>query len=99
MKADLLYSQKDIKGEYIRQMIVWRLEKPVLGCSHCFKYRFYFGTNDGTCLVRYDNERGKGDHKHIDGKEVSYLFKGLKQLFSDFSADIEQFMEVANEKF
>jgi hypothetical protein len=29
----------------------------------------------GVCVVRYDNEVGKGDHRHIDGKEGTYSFK------------------------
>jgi hypothetical protein len=66
---------------------VWRLDVPVPGCSHRFKYRFYFGRADGTSIVRYDNERGKGDHRHVDGSEERYLFVSLQQLFNDFNAD------------
>ncbi|MBK5274322.1 MAG: hypothetical protein JJE30_04650 [Desulfuromonadales bacterium] len=69
MKAKLIFNEKVSEGGYIQEQVVWLLDKPVTGCGHLFKYRLYFGTFDGACLVRYDNERGKGDHKHIAGIE------------------------------
>lgn len=55
------------------EIVVWRLDAPVPPCVHPYKYRLYFGA-DGACRVRYDNERGKGDHKHVNGAEVPYDF-------------------------
>ncbi len=93
MDAKLLYSVKEMQGGFIRQMVVWHLQKPVPGCRHLFKYRFYFGTAAGVCLVRYDNERGKGDHIHLAGVERPYNFQGVKQLLADFDKDVQQIME------
>ena len=93
MKAEMIFREKITGDNYIREMVVWRLEMPVHGCRHTFKYRFYFGRDDGVCLVRYDNERGKGDHRHIDGTECPYLFRSLEALFDDFLADIDAVME------
>jgi Family of unknown function (DUF6516) len=45
--------------------------------------------SDGVCVMRYDNEPGKGDHKHLDGREVPYRFKGLDALQVDFWNDVE----------
>lgn len=92
MNATLIFRQKETRDGFIREMVVWRLNKPVSGCRHLFKYRFFFGREDGTCLVRYDNERGKGDHKHIDGAECPYIFRGLEAAFTDFVADIETWL-------
>jgi hypothetical protein len=39
--------------------------------------------------VGYDNERGKGDHKHVAGIESAYAFVSLAQLLDDFRADVE----------
>jgi hypothetical protein len=39
---------------------------------------------DGIRVVGFDNERGKGDHCHIDGMEIPYAFKGVDQLIEDF---------------
>jgi hypothetical protein len=88
MKADCVFKEKQTREGYIQEMVIWRLGEPVAGCRHQFKYRFYFGTFDGTCLIRYDNERGKGDHKHLEGAELPYLFRSMEATFSDFLADI-----------
>jgi len=47
---------------------------------HGLKYRLYYGLADGTCQVRYDNERGKGDHRHYGKQEESILSPMLKHL-------------------
>lgn len=57
--------------------------------SHSFKYRLYYGQADGTCLVRYDNETAKGDHRHIAGGEENYQFTNVETLVADFLRDIE----------
>jgi hypothetical protein len=49
--------------------------------------RLYFG-RAGECLVRYDNEAGKGDHRHVQGLEESYRFVSVAKLRRDFEADI-----------
>ena len=59
----------------------------VVACSHNYKYRLYCGRG-GECMVRYDNERGKGDHKHIGGREIPYSFVSFQHLMADFLADI-----------
>ena len=38
--------------------------------------------------MRYDNEAGKGDHKHLGEQEVPYGFTTLDQLVDDFWADV-----------
>jgi hypothetical protein len=38
--------------------------------------------------VRYDNERGKGDHRHVDGQEAPYAFTTVEQLLDDFERDV-----------
>ena len=72
----------------IREMVVWQLPAPSAYRPHGVKYRFYYGLPDGTCLIRYDNEFGKGDHRHIADQEEPYSFISLDQLFKDFFADI-----------
>ena len=74
----------------ILQFIVWELPEPLPGCGHRYKYRFYYG-RDGIPLVRYDNERGKGDHRHYGDREEHYNFRGLKILLQDFLGDVAQF--------
>jgi len=68
-RATLVIDRKENRADgSIIQAIVWELPVPLKGSRHRFKYRLYFG-KDGRCLVRFDNEQGKGDHKHIIGVE------------------------------
>jgi len=84
MNATLLFQQKESKDCYIREMIVWRLGKPVPGCRHLFKFRLYFGTDNGECLVRYDNERGEGVHKQISVQSFRTSPERWKRLLQTF---------------
>jgi hypothetical protein len=42
------------------------------------------------CLLRYDNETGKGDHKHVGEKEMPLLFTTPEKLLDDFWDDVDQ---------
>lgn len=44
----------------------------------------------GECVLRYDNEAGKGDHRHLGDKESRYRFTTPKKLVADFQRDIER---------
>ena len=44
--------------------------------------------SEDVCVLRYDNEAGKGDHKHLDDREVPFDFTDLEQLQADFWADV-----------
>ena len=69
------------------ELVIWRVPKPVRGSRHGFKYRFVL-VEDGICTLRYDNETGKGDHKHVGGCEVAYVFESLDKVVADFQADV-----------
>ena len=73
----------------ILQMVVWELARPVPPCTHTYKYRLYYGAA-GLCRVRYDNERGKGDHRHLGATEAPYAFTTLARLLTDFQHDVER---------
>jgi hypothetical protein len=66
---------------------VWRVPLPVPPSEHPFKYNLAYVV-DGTCVLRYDNERGKGDHRHWGVEEFGYVFTSPEQLMADFEADI-----------
>jgi hypothetical protein len=59
----------------------------VVGSAHSFKYSLYFG-RAGERLIGYDNERGKGDHRHYGDREEIYDFVSVEKLMADFGADI-----------
>lgn len=69
-------------------MVVWRVPKPVPPSGHSFKYRLVF-VRDGKRVVGYDNERGKGDHKHLGQRELPYKFVDIETLMADFLRDVE----------
>ena len=56
---------------------------------HRYKYRLFFGW-PGSEVVRYDNERGKGDHRHLQGTEFPYTFASVEQLLDDFESDMRE---------
>ena len=83
----ILDDRRDYPGGLIQTRIIWILPEPVPGSNHNFKYRLFFG-RPGERLIGYDNERGKGDHRHIEGREEPYVFSGARQLLDDFDADV-----------
>jgi hypothetical protein len=86
--ALLLHEKVVVSDESIIEIVVWRLPRPTPDRPHGFKYRLYYGRG-GVCLVRYDNETGKGDHRHVHGRELPYEFKSIEQLRRDFERDVK----------
>ena len=71
------------------ELKVWEVPEPVRGSDHRYKYRLVLVVDD-RCVLRYDNEAGKGDHKHVgaDEQDMPYGFVSLRQLLDDFFADV-----------
>ncbi len=90
MKAVKLISTRIVYSEStFVELVLWRLPKPLRGSVHGFKYRLAYIVR-GECVLRYDNETGKGDHHHFDGKESVCTFTTPEQLVADFQNDIER---------
>ncbi|WP_037081138.1 toxin-antitoxin system TumE family protein [Neorhizobium vignae] len=88
MKAELLYRSKNVLSDgAIVEMVIWKLPHPVAGSRHDYKYRLFYGY-EGQRVVGYDNERGKGDHRHIKGHEEAYEFSTVDKLIADFLGDV-----------
>lgn len=68
-------------------MKLWLVPSVVPGSRHAFKYSLYYGRH-GKRLVGYDNEAGKGDHRHYGDREEPYRFTTPEQLMADFLADV-----------
>ena len=89
MSAQLLFRDKYIYADgAIREMVIWRLPEADSERAHGLKYSLFYGY-PGKCLVRYDNERGKGDHRHAGAQEAPYDFASVEQLIQDFKTDID----------
>jgi hypothetical protein len=83
MKADLLLRDRLWLSETAKVVPV-----PVTGSLRTFKYRLALVSEDD-CVMRYENEAGKGDHKHLGAREVPYQFVDIDTLQTDFWADVE----------
>jgi len=89
MTAQRITAFKNINPDgSILEVVIWKVPKPVPPTEHGFKYRAVYFVG-GVRLVGFDNERGKGDHCHIGGKELPYVFKSVDQLLEEFIAAVE----------
>ena len=86
MKARQRYRYRARQGDVIVDMVIWALPSPTPERQHGIKYRLHCG-REGHCVVRYDNETGKGDHRHEGEQETPYHFISLDQLIADFRND------------
>ncbi len=90
MKAVLIQHQKkQLDGRSLIEYKIWRLPAPKLGSSHHYAYRLVYVVG-GKRIVGFDNERGKGDHCHLDGVETPYRFQDLTGLLADFLREVEK---------
>jgi hypothetical protein len=93
MKATLILRDRISldDGSFV-ELVVWKLPRTLQGSAHDFKYRLALLSN-GVCVMRYDNEAGKGDHRHLGEVELNYEFKGLEQLRRDFMEDVRRWRQ------
>jgi uncharacterized protein DUF6516 len=88
MKAELLFRERiDYDDGSIVEMVIWRVPSSVPPTTHGLKYALFYG-RPGVRDVCYDNERGKGDHRHFKGTETPYAFSSVEQLVADFWSDV-----------
>jgi hypothetical protein len=93
MEAVQVYRDKERWPDgTIAEIVVWELPQPIPGSRHNYKYRLFFGTS-GQRWIGYDNERGKGDHRHIAEEEKPYRFTDPESLIRDFWADVGRWRE------
>lgn len=93
MPAELLLDERHVLSETaFAELVVWRVPAAVRGSLHEFRYRLALVVQ-GECVLRYDNEAGKGDHRHVGKKEYEYRFKNAERLLADFWADVEEVLK------
>ena len=87
-KAQLLYHDKGYYADgAVVEMKIWRLLSTSKERPHGLKYSLFYG-EAGRRTVGYDNERGKGDHRHLGSEEFSYAFETVEKLIADFLSDV-----------
>lgn len=89
MKAELLIRERVVYPDgALVEMVVWRLPKPAQSSRHRFKYRIVYVV-EGRRVLGYDNERGKGDHRHFGDREEAFEFSSIERLLSKFRSEVE----------
>ena len=93
MKAVLIQNRRlDLHDGAIIQIRIWRLPDKSKERPHGLKYSLFYG-RPGERIIGYDNERGKGDHRHCRDQESPYAFSTMEQLIADFWADVKKEIE------
>lgn len=88
MKAELLLRERHQLGvASFAELRVWRVPRQVRGSAHRYKFALAYVVND-ECVLRYDNEAGKGDHRHVGSVEMAYDFVTPERLIADFWRDV-----------
>lgn len=88
MAATLLYRTREACGDGFIEVVIWQVPEPVPPSETPYKYRLVYAV-DGRRLIGYDNEQGKGDHRHLGKREQVYRFISPQQLMADFMADVK----------
>jgi hypothetical protein len=93
MDAELLEYQKfTLSNGTIVEVKIWRLPETSTERPHGIKYSLFYG-RPGERIVGYDNETGKGDHRHYRSREEPYEFRTFEALLDDFWRDVNAEIE------
>jgi hypothetical protein len=92
-KATLIRRMRSfVRDGVFVEIVIWHVPVAVRGSLHEFKYSLALVSND-ECVLRYDNEAGKGDHRHFGAVEVPYALIDIDALIADFLADVEGWLD------
>lgn len=86
MKAQRIFYHKELMFDGVIEMVIWQLPEPTEERPHGLKYRLVCVVGD-VRVVGYDNETGKGDHKHLAGRELPYRFVDADTLVADIDCE------------
>jgi hypothetical protein len=93
MAATLIQNRRlDLRNGTIIQIRIWKLPDTTDERPHGLKYSLFYG-RPGERIVGYDNERGKGDHRHYRDREEVYTFTTMEKLIADFWTDVRKEIE------
>lgn len=86
MKAQRIFYHKEMMLGGVIEMVIWQLPEPTAERPHGLKYRLVYAVGD-VRMVGYDNETGKGDHKHLGKRELPYRFVDVDTLVADIDRE------------
>ncbi|PYB77263.1 toxin-antitoxin system TumE family protein [Rhizobium wuzhouense] len=81
-----------LRSDVFVEIVIWQVLASVRGSQHAFKYSLALIAT-GECVLRYDNEAGKGDHRHLGSTEAAYAFTGIDALTEDFLSDVKGWLD------
>ena len=85
-------AEYDVADGVSVEIVIWLVPAPLKGSEHRYKYRLALIADD-ICVLRYDNEAGKGDHRHLGSRQFPYDFRGPDDLAIDFWKDVEKWLK------
>jgi len=93
MKATLLVRRREHqRAGTFTEIVIRQLPRRLPGSAHRYKYRLAL-IDQEECVLRYDNESDKGDHRHQGTSETAYRFATIEQLLDDFDADTRNYLD------
>lgn len=93
MKAREIFNRRvSVTETAFAELVIWEVPEPLSGSTHRYKYRLAF-VAAGECVLRYDNESGKGDHRHVRSREVKYRFVSVDILVAGFFEDVKRWRD------
>ncbi|MDP2804561.1 MAG: DUF6516 family protein [Gallionellaceae bacterium] len=93
MKAQILVNERIAQGNNaFAELRVVLVPVVVRGSAHTFKYSLSLVV-ESVCILRFDNEAGKGDHYHLEGVEFPYRFTTMPVLLNDFWKQVDKWRQ------
>ena len=78
MKATrIFYDRAEFPDGAIVEMTIWRVPTMLWEAGMHLSTALFYG-HQGERIIGYDNERGKGDHRHVEGNEEPYAFSTVE---------------------
>jgi hypothetical protein len=88
MKAVALVRRRVVvAADAFVEVVIWHVPEAIPPATHLYKYRPAHVAEE-RCVLRYDNARGKGDHRHTETMEKPSSFSTPDQLMAEFEADV-----------
>ena len=88
----LLHERVVLASDAFAEIRIWRVPRAVPGSAHDLKYSLAL-VAARRCVLRYDNEAGKGDHRHMaDDREAGYAFRDADTLIADFWMEVDEWL-------
>ena len=92
-KAVLIHkSRAYVRDGAFIEILIWRVPEPVRESRHLYKYSLAL-ISAGECVLRFDNEAGKRDHRHLGDQQMPYMFRSIDRLIADFHAAVKGWLD------